>query len=156
MANRSYLYLSNNSIGQDFFDVIPYRDSRHCIPLMWLYFFNINSVSKDYDGNCALITSYDNAISNFNRNIKICENYFNSDYFAHFKEELSKWIYSNKNSYLVLDLGELLDPDDYLIWSSNIFDSIEPQKLINDDWIASLKSIKNNPQLNLIGYTYNK
>lgn len=121
MANRAYLYVSDNDDSDDSeygasLDrslALPYCDSRHAIPFAWFFFFMPDDVRVRAPFALAdihLVSPKNVAVSRFERRIpllfSITRNRYDSDTWVH---RFLVWVRKWEGRYLCLDTSEILE-----------------------------------------------
>jgi len=123
MANRAYLFSSENVDYLFNRNVTSYYDSRWIVPLLWFLFFNVDSLSLKtikIDNQTwqkpVLIESKKIAVERFVHRFPFVKEYFIKKQFRNFDEidfdeflqTITNWI----GTFLVLDIGEIVELED--------------------------------------------
>ena len=167
MANRAYLYISDNPEEWDFdIDAYPYYDSRHYFPVIWWLLFNpedVKLVNCLYNGaswkEIKLVAEKSKALSSLDTRLekhrdKISQ-FIDYELIEQFCFNIREW----SGNYLLVDLSEIIEEEaEYLLPQITDFlfsiDSNLDLKNIPSDMTGSLYSDRS--EVNSIGYTYSK
>jgi hypothetical protein len=168
VADRAYLYPAAQSddwisSGKDCWD------SRHYIPLAWLFLFHaddirLHEVSLKEFGlgtfqNLGLTASREAALQLFNARRPHLEHLLGDSFSPAWFSRLTTALEGAVEPFLILEPSELLEDDD-LEWLTHILQFIDAGSSEKEFWEAcrpwapSLKAIRENPELHVIGYTY--
>jgi hypothetical protein len=163
MANRAYLYPSDSPEDWEKRDK-NYWDSRHYIPMAWLFFYrskDIHIVPIESWHKVTLSSNLEGALQLFRERRPIVERLLGNSFPIQRLLRLTDTLAKSYRPYLILEPSEILqDEDDGQAWLHNILRLIETGCCENEFWDAcnpwapSRETINQKPEVNVIGYTY--